>query len=251
MLNDGSSPASAEESARTRPPVPSFGGPPAPAMTPDAPVATAPTAPASGAQAASPLAGRPLLAAGAIAAALALLGLGFALRAGDDGSSEEAAPSIAQQRDNQTSGAADPSAPPATGDEGTSTGTGQGASPALGRTQTRERNVSRAIRAHWKQRLAGDVTSLAAAYDAYAGPVGRRVGTKARWMKGIRADGLNVMTIGGVLVHDVSSTSARAVARVHTESDRGGCADWTMRYKMRRIDGHWRISDSTADKAGC
>jgi hypothetical protein len=124
-------------------------------------------------------------------------------------------------------------------------------STAARRHETRRLNISRMIRGHWKARLAGDDASLADAYATYVGPVRRRAGTQARWTAGIQEDGLNVMTIRRVLVRDIASTHARAVAWVHTESDEGGCADWTMRYNIRRVGARWRIWDSTATKSEC
>ena len=123
--------------------------------------------------------------------------------------------------------------------------------PAARRREIRRLNISRAIRTHWKARLAGDGASLADAYAGYVGPIRRRAGTRARWTAGLQEDGLNVMTIRRVLVRDIASTHAQAVAWVHTESDEGGCADWTMRDQVPRVDARWRIWDSTATKTEC
>jgi hypothetical protein len=186
--------------------------------------------------------------AAVIAGVLALLGLGFALRSGED-SSPPGQPTAAGSVGN----AAEAQAP--TDEEAGNPEDAAAAAPPLSaaerRLRVRELNISRAVRAHWKRRLARDASSLAAAYDAYVGPVRRRAGTRARWMRGIREDGLRDMAIRGVLVRDVTAGSARAMARVRTESDEGGCADWVMHYTIHLVAGRWRIWDSAATKTEC
>jgi hypothetical protein len=260
-----------------RPPIPRI-GPPVAVVTPQTPAVEpppAPDAPAPTALATEPVALAPpapdrrprlsqraIVAIGAVAVLAGCLALGVVLRGSHSGSSgvtnvSAATPTPAHTDDGAANAA---SAPDGANDETLSTDQSAPAdsssaakvvSPAAARLATRRVNISRAIRTHWKNRLAGDNASLSEAYAAYVGPILRRVGTEARWSGEIRADGLRVMTIRRVLVRDITRTSAGAVAWVHTVSDEGGCANWTMRYDIRRVAGRWRIWESTADKATC
>jgi hypothetical protein len=256
---------------RKRPPKPRFVTPAAasvvaPSAVADAPPPAAPSEPPpSDPPRSGPRVSRPvLLGLGVVVILAGCLALGIVLRgATDDTPSQqpvaaaavtEAPPSDTGQpaADHSATRTQDATVP----DDGPDTSTDTQApapvaSPAAQRRDTRRLNISRAIRVHWKQRLAGDTTSLAEAYRAYVGPIRNRAGTEARWTAGIREDGLQVMTIGHLLVSRVTSSSGKAVAWVHTESDEGGCADWTMHYVLHKVAGRWRIWNSTADKSSC
>lgn len=114
-------------------------------------------------------------------------------------------------------------------------------------TTTKAGLIELTIRRHWQARLDGD---YAKAFGYYTGAVLSRVGTEAGWSEGIRNDGMTKLEFQGFRLLGVSSNVGRMEAKIHTESRRGGCDDWTFTYVMKH-QGHWLIANSSADDAEC
>jgi hypothetical protein len=103
--------------------------------------------------------------------------------------------------------------------------------------------MKRVVRQHWYGRQRGDDASLRLAYGRYTPAMQKVAGARWRWIAQMKRD--------APLDVEVTAADARLVGRGRgvvrasvTTDDDTGCHQWHLTYRMRRINGRWRISDS-------
>lgn len=101
--------------------------------------------------------------------------------------------------------------------------------------------MEKVVRQHFQDRLEG---KYHAAYAKYTYPLTSNAGTESAWSQAIAADGLQ--TIEFRKLETLSGDRVRL--GLETNSDADGCHRWRILYQMVKVNGHWRMSDTTDTK---